>query len=52
VQPNIPTLRYHYAVALAQTGSKVQARAELEQLLVKSPVFPEAAAAKTLLNSL
>ncbi|OYZ56397.1 MAG: hypothetical protein B7Y21_11710 [Hydrogenophilales bacterium 16-61-112] len=52
VQPNIPTLRYHLAVALAQTGSKTQARAELEKLLAKSPAFPEAAAAKILLNSL
>lgn len=52
VQPNIPTLRYHLAVALAQTGSKTQARTELEKLLAKSPVFPEAAAAKVLLDSL
>ncbi len=51
-QPGIATLRYHYAVALVQTGAKSEARAELEQLLTKTPTFPEASAAKALLGSL
>lgn len=51
-QPQIPTLRYHLAVALAKTGAKSQARTELEQLLQKSPAFPESTSAKALLQSL
>lgn len=50
--PNNATLRYHHAVALARTGSKSQARAELEKLLKSTTSFPEAASAKALLNSL
>ncbi|WP_413437533.1 XrtA/PEP-CTERM system TPR-repeat protein PrsT [Sulfuriferula sp. GW1] len=46
------SIRYHYAVALARTGDKPQARKELEKLLVDAPKFPEAEAARTLLKSL
>lgn len=51
-QPDIATLRYHLAAALARTGAKPQARAELEKLLANTPAFPEAASAKALLDSL
>ena len=51
-QPEISTLRYHYAVALLRTGAKNEARAELMQTLKQMPTFPEAPLAKALLDSL
>lgn len=50
-QPNA-TIRYHYAVALARTGAKSEARAILEQLISNTPTFPELDSAKALLRSL
>lgn len=50
--PKSPSIRYHHAVALAQTGKKPQARTELESLLADTPQFSEAAAARALLKRL
>lgn len=50
--PKSNAIRYHYAVALARSGDKTRARAELQKLLADTPAFSEAQAAKTLLNSL
>lgn len=50
--PKVTTIRYHYAVALARTGDKAQARKMLEELIKSDPNFPEAEAAKILLKSL
>lgn len=50
--PKSSAIRYHYAVALARSGDKTRARAELQKLLADTPMFSEAQAAKTLLNSL
>ncbi|MGV8989998.1 MAG: XrtA/PEP-CTERM system TPR-repeat protein PrsT [Thiobacillus sp.] len=50
--PRVPTIRYHYAVALSQNGNAVQAKKELLSLLQAFPTFPEAEAAKELLARL
>jgi putative PEP-CTERM system TPR-repeat lipoprotein len=50
--PRQAAIRYHHAAALAQTGSKAQARKELEKLLADTPKFPEADAARALLKRL
>ena len=50
--PREASIRYHYAVALARTGDKVQARKVLDKLLTDSPNFSEAEAAKALLKTL
>ena len=50
--PKSTTIRYHFAVALSQSGDKARARKELEALLSNNPKFPEADAAKALLKSL
>lgn len=50
--PKNPSLRYHYAAALARTGDKAQARKILQQLLAEAPGFEEQDAARRLLNSL
>ncbi|MDZ7594143.1 MAG: XrtA/PEP-CTERM system TPR-repeat protein PrsT [Thiobacillus sp.] len=50
--PKSSSIRYHYAVALARSGDKARARAELQQLLADTPAFAEAQDAKALLNSL
>lgn len=47
---NVPTVSYHYAVGLARTGSKADARSILTGLLEQS--FPEAVQARELLHSL
>lgn len=47
-----PGIRYHYAVALAQTGAKPKARQELERILKRGKPFPEKAQAEALLKSL
>jgi Flp pilus assembly protein TadD len=50
--PKAATIRYHLAVALANSGKKPEARKELEQLLSSGQKFPETEQAKTLLNKL
>lgn len=50
--PGIASIRYHHAVALARSGDKASARKILERLLAEIPKFPEAEAARTLLNKL
>jgi tetratricopeptide (TPR) repeat protein len=50
--PRHATIRYHHAVALARSGNRVQARAELEKLLADSPQFPDAEHARVLLKGL
>jgi putative PEP-CTERM system TPR-repeat lipoprotein len=49
---NSPAIQYHYAVALAKSGKKAEARTKLENLLRTHPVFPDAQAAQALLSSL
>jgi len=49
--PNEPAIRYHYAVALARAGDKVQARRELD-LVVKDRNFSEKQQALELLKTL
>jgi putative PEP-CTERM system TPR-repeat lipoprotein len=49
--PGLASTRYHYAVALAGSGNKSEALKVLQQLLGEIPKFPEADAAKALLNS-
>ena len=50
--PNEPSVRYHYAAALAANGDKAQARVELTKLLAEFPKFNESTAANSLLHSL
>ncbi|MEO1766475.1 XrtA/PEP-CTERM system TPR-repeat protein PrsT [Thiobacter aerophilum] len=50
--PHHPVVRYHRAVALAQSGERAQARRELEALLKGGENFPEKAQARALLASL
>jgi len=50
--PESLTLRYHYAVALARSGDKAQARQELEKLMASDQKFPEVDDAKKMLNNL
>jgi len=50
--PDVASLRYHYAVALARTGNKADAKRELENLVALRNPFPELNDAKVLLASL
>lgn len=50
-QPS-PTGHYHWAVALAQTGSRERAAGELKRLLATNQKFPESEQAKALLGQL
>lgn len=50
--PSVLTLRYHLAVALAQSGESNRARRELTQLLSDKKAFPDRAKAEALLKSL
>lgn len=50
--PKDMSAHYHLSVALAKSGDKAQAKAELEKLLAAKAVFPEAEAAKALLGTL
>jgi putative PEP-CTERM system TPR-repeat lipoprotein len=50
--PDNAAIRYHHAVALAQSGNKTQARKELEKLLADTPKFSDADAARALLKRL
>lgn len=50
--PESDTIRYHYAVALAQTGQRDQARRELTRLVEGKRDFPELQEARALLHKL
>lgn len=50
--PHIPSIRYHLAAALDKNGDRQQAVAELKRLLQSGENFPEADAAKELLQRL
>jgi len=50
--PDSPTVRYHYAIGLIETGDKDQARKELETVVRSDQKFPELNEAKTLLAGL
>ena len=50
--PNMASIRYHYAVALARTGNKMEARNELNSALRSSEKFPELDEARALLKTL
>ncbi len=46
-----PSIEYHYAVALIETGARQEGRQRLNDLLNRSSNFPEAAEARKLLDS-
>lgn len=46
--PKVGTIHYHYAVALARSGNKPEARKQLDQLLASDLKFPELQEAKAL----
>lgn len=48
----IPTVEYHYALALSRSGRKTEARNLLRQLLKDARAFPERAQAEALLKTL
>ncbi len=50
--PKSLAVRYHYAVALAKTGNKIQAKQELEQITGAKQAFPEMEEAKLFLKGL
>lgn len=50
--PESDSIRYHYAVALAQTGQRDQARRELTRLVEGKRDFPELPEARALLDKL
>ncbi len=50
--PDNPTVRFHYARALADTGQRANARISLSELLAGDAVFPEEEEARVLLQSL
>jgi len=50
--PDIPTVRFHIAVALARVGDANRARRDLKELLASSKPFPEADEARALLKQL
>ncbi|MBI5331581.1 MAG: PEP-CTERM system TPR-repeat protein PrsT [Betaproteobacteria bacterium] len=50
--PKDLSAHYHLAAALAKSGDKAQAKAELEKLMAAKAAFPEADAAKALLGTL
>lgn len=50
--PKASEIRFHYAVALAKTGDKVQARKELQGLLAANKPFPQREAATAWLAQL
>ena len=50
--PNMPTISYHYAVALVRSGNKAQAKKVLEKTLSAGESFPEREAAKALIKEL
>jgi putative PEP-CTERM system TPR-repeat lipoprotein len=50
--PKEGVLRYHYGVALARSGKKVEAKKELEAAIASGQKFPELEDAKVLLKNL
>lgn len=51
-KPDVPSIRYHYAFALAKSGNRARAIDELNSLLRENPTFPELNEAKALLQEL
>ena len=51
-QPANPTIRYHLAAVLAQTGRTAEAKEELRSALASTPQFEGDAEARELLKSL
>ena len=52
IVPSALDVKYHYAVALAQTGNAAMARGILKQILDANKTFPQANEAKALLQNL
>ena len=50
--PQIAEIRYHLAVAYANSGQKAQAKQELSSLLRSGKIFPQRKEAQTLLDQL
>jgi FimV-like protein len=50
--PKNPAIKYHYAVALARSGDKGQARRLIEELLAAGRSFPQQEEARALLMQL
>jgi len=50
--PDIPTIRYHYAAALAQSGKRAEAKKELQAAIASGQKFRELEEAKALLGRL
>ncbi len=50
--PDSAAISYHYAQALAETGSRAEARSVLQQLLSADKNFPEKEQARELLGKL
>ena len=50
--PKSDTLHYHYAIALARSGRKAEAKKELEAAIASGQKIPELEDAKVLLKSL
>ena len=50
--PKAPEIRYHYAVALARSGQREQARRELQSLLAADQAFRQRGEAEALLKKL
>ncbi|MDY6903924.1 MAG: tetratricopeptide repeat protein [Thermodesulfobacteriota bacterium] len=51
-KPDMPTLRYHLALALHADGQIEKARTELQKCLASKQPFPESSAARQLLESI
>ena len=52
LNPRDPQIAYHFAAALAKSGDKASARAQLKKLLADHKNFPQIKDAETLLNQL
>ena len=50
--PQVPDIRFHYAVALAKTGDKTEAKDILKQLLDSGVAFPQKEEAKQIMKNL
>ena len=50
--PDAMDIRYHLVLALMQSGDKIKARKELEQMLATGKNFPQMEEAKSLLKKL
>lgn len=50
--PKVAVIRYHYGVALARSGNKLQAKKELEAAIATGQKFPELEDAKAMLRIL